>query len=199
MNIIGLLGGVASGKSFVAAELARLGAVILDADRAGHEVLHEPEVIMAARNRWGGTVFNAEGDIDRKRLAAIVFADTPAGRAELAYLEQLTHPRIGQRLLDQLQVARNEGVPLAVLDAPVMLKAGWDRMCDTILFVDASDEVRLSRALARGWTEAEFRRREAAQEPVAVKAARADLAIDNSGPPEATRAQVERVYRGLIE
>ena len=156
IRTVGLLGGVASGKSFVASLLGELGAVVLDGDRAGHEVLEEPEVIAAARERWGEAIFSADGHIDRKALGRIVFASSPAGRRDLEFLEQRTHPRIGARLLAQVQAAAEQGAPLAVLDAAVMRKAGWNKFCDKIVMVDAPQAVRLARARSRGWTDAEF-------------------------------------------
>ncbi|MBL8826542.1 MAG: dephospho-CoA kinase [Planctomycetaceae bacterium] len=197
MKTIGLIGGVASGKSFVAQEFARLGAVVLDADRAGHETLREPNILAAAKTRWGEAIIGPDGQIDRKRLAAIVFEQSPTGQAELSYLEHLTHSRIGERLQEQLVQADTKGHTVAVLDAPVLLKAGWDQFCDRIIFVDAPREVRLSRALARGWTEADFNNREAAQESLSFKAQRADDSIDNSGNVELTRTQVARLWREL--
>jgi len=100
MKVIGILGGVAGGKSLVACELGRLGAGLLDADRAAHEVLRMPEIETAVRQRWGSAVFGADGRIDRARLAGIVFAGPPRGPRERRHLEQLTHPEIG-RLLAQ--------------------------------------------------------------------------------------------------
>ena len=105
---------------FVASLLGELGAAVLDGDRAGHEVLEEPDVITAARERWGSAVFSPQGSIDRKALGRIVFADTPEARRELEYLEKLTHPRIGARLLAQVEAAARRGAPMAVLDAAVM-------------------------------------------------------------------------------
>jgi dephospho-CoA kinase len=198
IRIVGLLGGVASGKSHVASLLGELGAVVLDADRAGHEVLEEPEVIAAARARWGSAVFSADGSIDRRAVGRIVFADSPQGRHELEFLEGLTHPRIGARLLAQVEAANGRGVPLAILDAAVMRKAGWDKFCDKIVMIDAPQEVRLARARSRGWTEAEFRAREMAQESLDEKRQLADFVIDNSGPSQATRAEVQRLWPILI-
>jgi dephospho-CoA kinase len=126
MKTLGLLGGVASGKSLVANKLQELGAMVLDADRAGHEVLRLPHIRDAARQRWGASIFAADGEnageIDRKRLASIVFAGTDDGRRELEFLEKLTHPEIGRRLQEQLSLVQKQGVQVAVLDAPVMLK-----------------------------------------------------------------------------
>ncbi len=179
-RVLGLLGGIASGKSYVANLLAAQGAVVLDADRAGHEVLNDRNVQWALQNRWGKQVFTAQGDVDRKAVGAIVFADP----AELKFLEQLTHPQIGERLRQQLTAIQDthrgsEDTLAAVLDAPVMLKAGWDALCDEIWFIDAPREVRLQRALDRGWSPEQFQAREAAQEPLEEKRLRADRIIEN--------------------
>ena len=221
MKILGLLGGVASGKSLVARQLAELGAVVLDADRAGHEALRLPHVEEAARRRWGDSVFGPDGHIERSRLARVVFAPPPDGPKERRYLEELTHPEIGRRLLAQAgalktalpassstigdekgELAQREAriavPPLAVLDAALLLEAGWDRLCDYFAFVDVPEEVRLARALQRGWTERDFAAREAAQESLDLKRARADLIIDNSGSAEHTQSQVQRLWQFLV-
>lgn len=197
MKIIGLLGGIASGKSLVAKEFCRLGAATLDGDRAGHEVLRLTQVKQCIHARWGDAVFAADGEVDRQSLGRIVFEPSPEGRRELEYLEKLTHPRIGERLRRQAAELAAAGRAIAVLDAPVMLKAGWDAFCDHVVFIDAPQEVRRARALARGWRQEEFAARESAQEPLQVKRARADFVIDNSGPAEETRSQVEALWRKL--
>jgi dephospho-CoA kinase len=197
MILIGILGGVASGKSEVSTRLRSLGAAVLDADRVGHAVLREAEVRQAVEHRWGETVLDAAGEIDRCKVAEIVFAAALESKAELTFLEELTHPRIGQRLQEQLAELHREGVRAAVLDAPVMLKAGWDRMCQRIIFVDAPRDVRLARARQRGWTEADFSAREAAQEPLETKRSRADVTIDNSLTRQHLFAQVDRFWQSL--
>ena len=237
MKILGLLGGVASGKSLVAQQLADLGAVVLDADRAGHEALRLPATEEAARRRWGDAVFGPDGHIDRGRLAKIVFAPPPNGLCERKFLEELTHPEIGRRLLAQAEGLRTgppasfnpepgyprhpladrgsapdssgnalsaalrppkSSSPLAVLDAALILEAGWDRLCDYFVFIDVPEEVRLARALQRGWTEGDFAAREAAQESLDSKRARADVIIDNSGSAAHTQGQVERLWQFLV-
>ncbi len=198
LHVVGLLGGVASGKSLVARQLCELGAGALDGDAAGHEVLRWPEVEQRARARWGDGIFGADGHIHRPALAAIVFARTPQGRRELEYLEQITHPQIATLLRREIERLAAEGFSVAVLDAPVMLKAGWDRLCDRIVFVDVPDEVRRQRAKERGWSQEDFMAREAAQEPLQIKRDRADAVIDNSGSPAATRKQVERLWQSLV-
>lgn len=198
MHIIGLVGGVASGKSFVAQQFIQLGAGLLDADRAGHEVLRLPEIEAAARARWGDGIFADDGHIDRARLAAIVFASGPIGTRERKHLEQMTHPEIALRLQQQAEALAAAGKPAAVLDAPLLLEAGWADWCHTLIFVDCPSNTRLARAMARSWSQEEFTAREDAQELLDRKRTRADAIIDNSGPSERTRAQVEQIWASLL-
>jgi dephospho-CoA kinase len=198
MYLIGLLGGVASGKSLVAEEFARLGAAVLDADRAGHEALRLPHVEEAALLRWGEGVLAPDGRIDRGRLAKIVFANNPKAVDERRFLEQLTHPEIGRTLAAKKDELACAGTPAAVLDAPLLLEAGWDTFTDRLVFVEAPRSVRLARARVRGWTEADFSAREGAQESLDRKRARADVVVDNAGSREHTRAQIERYWSSLF-
>ena len=194
MLVIGIAGGVASGKSLVANHFEQLGAVVLDADGVGHAVLEEPEVRQAIRRRWGPAVFDPQGHVQRSSLAKIVFAPPPTGPTELTHLEEITHPRIRKQLEQQVADLRGQGATAAVLDAAVMFKAGWEDFCDTIVFVDAPRELRLRRARERGWDESEFDRREASQRPIEEKRRRADVVIDNSGTPPQTKQQVETIW-----
>src|SRR5215813_7432422 len=123
MKLIGLLGGVASGKSTVAEMFRQLGAEILDADRAGHEVLRLPSVRAAIGGRWGSAVVGPDREIDRAALAKIVFAPPPVGPTQLAELERITHPEIAKRLMAEIDNLDRQGVKIAILDAPVLLKA----------------------------------------------------------------------------
>jgi dephospho-CoA kinase len=198
MQIIGITGGVASGKSVVAQEFAALGAGVLDADRAGHEVLRLPHVEAAARQRWGDAIFGPDGRIDRARLARVVFGAGPEAEQERKYLEQLTHPEIGGLLKRQADAFEASGVKVAVLDAALLLEAGWDGMCEKTVFVESPRQSRLARALARGWTEEDFAAREGVQESLDRKRPRADVILDNSGSPERTRAQVEQLWASLV-
>ena len=198
MYVIGIVGGVASGKSLVARQLSDLGAVVLEADRIGHEVLRLESVEAAARDRWGETIFGPDGRVDRSRLAKIVFARPVDGdtqrraHQEREYLEKITHPEIGRLVRQQLDRLAAGGQKLAVLDAPLLTEAGWDKFCDTIIFVDAPRAVRLARAKSRGWSEEDFAAREDAQDSLKFKRERADVIIDNSQSVESTKAQIER-------
>jgi dephospho-CoA kinase len=199
MKLIGIIGGVASGKSAVARCLAELGAVVIDADAIGHAVLKDPQVAAAARARWGDAIFGPDGHIHRPALAAIVFGADSTATTELEYLESLTHPRIRQQLRNRIAELQAEGrYPAAILDAPVLIKAGWNELCDKIVYVDAPLSVRQERAQQRGWTPQQFARREAAQETLLEKQALADETIDNSGSLEDTRVQVRNFWDSLF-
>lgn len=178
--------------------LQDLGAVVLDADRAGHEVLELPEVRELIRQRWGDDSFNPDNSVNRRRLGQHVFGSSPECRRQREYLESITHPRIGEMLASQVAQSIEQKSPAVVLDAPLMLEAGWDRMCDSIVFVDVPLQQRLSRALARGWTKEEFDARESAQESLDRKREQADVVIDNSGSPQAARQQVQRFWDSLV-
>lgn len=194
MITIGLIGGVASGKSAVARLLADRGAVILDADQAGHQVLREREVIEQLVSRWGREIFT-DGAIDRSAVARIVFA--PGNEAERVYLNSVSHPRIAARLAAELEKLRTANCPAVVLDAALLLEAGWDQLCDEIIFVDVPREQRLVRARSRGWDEAELARREATQLPLAAKKLRATRILDNSGSQETLQREVQNLWNAL--
>jgi len=198
MHVIGILGGVASGKTLVTRQFVDLGAGLLDADRAGHQALRLPQIKDAVQRRWGRSVFGQDGQIDRSRLALIVFADPPDGPRERKHLEQLTHPEIARLLKQQIDDMAKSATAVAVLDAPLLLEAGWDKLCKELVFVDAPRSARLSRALARGWSEEDFSAREGAQESLDLKRERADVIVDNSGSAEYTRAQIERFWHSHV-
>jgi dephospho-CoA kinase len=198
MQIVGIVGGVASGKTLVARQFEKLGAGVLEADAAGREVLRMPEVETAIERHFGRWVFDAEGHVDRARLAEIVFAPSPAGARERKYLEQLTHPRIGDLLRARAEVLAGEGCQVAVLDAPLLFEVGWDELCDKVVFVDSPRPLRQERARSRGWSKEDFAAREGVQKSLDQKRAGADVIIDNAGSPESTQAQVERFWHSLV-
>jgi dephospho-CoA kinase len=192
MLTIGLIGGVASGKSEVSRWLAQRGAAILDADNIGHEVLADANVIDQLVQRWGSVILDARGQINRRAVAKIVFA--AGNEAERAFLNSVSHPRIAARMEERLRQLLEQKSPAAILDAALLLEAGWDRFCDEIVFVDVPREQRLERARARGWDEAELARREATQLPLAEKQSRATVVLDNSGSREDLVQQVDALW-----
>ncbi len=199
MLVIGIVGGIASGKSTISGLLGEFGGVVLDADRVGHEVLTEASVIRQLDDRWGMDVMTLEGQIDRQAVASRVFGDSPQAAEELSFLESVTHPRIGQRLQQQIQKAREENAVAVVLDAALLFEAGWDGFCDTVIFVEASLANRRERALQRGWSEKELEKRETSQAPIEIKKQRADMTISTDVPPGETRARLSQWWRDVVE
>lgn len=199
MLILGLVGGIGSGKSTVANCLQDMGAVVLDADRAGHYVLREPDVIAAIKGRWGEKVLDAMGQVNRKEVAKIVFGQ--GQEAERKFLEELTHPRIEALLKAELETIKNSPAPppVVAIDAALLFEAGWDRLCDKILYVDAPRDVRLERAVARGWSAEQFAAREAAQMPLVDKAARSHIVIRNVRTLENIREVLRLTWRERLK
>jgi dephospho-CoA kinase len=196
--LVGILGGIASGKSFVGEQLERKGAAIVSADRLAHEVLKLDEVKKAARERWGDQIFDGAGEIARDKLAGIVFAPAPAGPRERKVLEELTHPRIGKMVQQEIERIRRQGAAAAiVLDVPLLAESGWNKFCDRIVFVDAAPAVRQQRARCRGWSAEDLARRETVQQSLESKRALADVVLDNSGTAQETQLQIDEFWRSL--
>jgi len=195
--LVGLTGGIATGKSTVSEILRQLGCEIIDADRLARDVV-EPEQpawkqIVA---EFGGGVVTAEGALDRKKLGAIVFAD-PERRKRL---EAITHPAIRARFQARLDELAAQGFAgIVVFDAPVMIESGNYKNMDRLVVVVTDDATQAGRLQERdGTDEAEGRRKIASQMPLAEKAKLADYVIDNSGDREATAAEVRRVFAALM-
>jgi dephospho-CoA kinase len=194
--VIGLVGGVGAGKSTVAAALAELGCAVIDADRVGHGVIQTPAVRDALVERWGRRILGDDGRVNRAAVAEIVFED----EGELAFLNGLMHPAIAERIarrIDELQ--QQDDVPAIVLDAAVMLEAGWDHQCDTLVFVDAPADERFARVRAvRGWDEDRWRERENSQFSIDRKAASCDHRVRNSSSESHLREQVRTLFHRLV-
>ena len=182
--VVGVIGGVGSGKSSVANELARLANVrIIDADAAGHQALTQQCIQQQIRRRFGGDVFNDRGGIERRRLAALVFGSNPEQIQARHDLNQIVHPQIRFQLQQELEEAQqNSELDVIVLDAALLLEAGWNDLCDAVVYIDTPREQRLARVLSsRGWTAEDLVRREQSQLPLEDKRAAADFVVDNSG------------------
>ena len=187
--MVGLIGAMGGGKSRVAEILSGHAARVVSGDRFGHEALAQPAIKDELIRRWGTRVLDKNGEIDRRSVAKIVFAD----RKERGALEALSFPWIERRIKEEIAAAQTDtDVAVVVLDAAIMLEAGWDKYCDRIVYVHAPRPKRLRRLMEeRGWTEAELEAREAAQMPLAERISRADDVVDNSGSLERTSRQVE--------
>lgn len=197
--VIGLLGGIASGKSWVARELAGPEGVLIDADAIAREVLESEEVRAELQAAFGTGILGSDGRPDRGELARRVFSNP----AERARLEAFTHPRIRARIRALLDGARARRVPRVVLDVPLLLENeaahGLVGECHELLFVDSDPLVRERRAAAsRGWASGEVARREAQQLPLEEKRARAHFVIRNRGSLDELASQV-RSYLARID
>jgi len=184
------VGGIAAGKSTVAALFAARGLHHVDADAHARAVSSDPAVVREIGRRWPAAVRDAA--IDRAALARIVFADP----AEKRQLEALLHPEIRARILAEVAATTRAGTSV-LLDVPLLLENGLVELCDHVVFVHADPAVRARRAHDRGWPPDELARREAAQTPIAEKAARAGHRIDNDGDLAATARQVDELLAGL--
>lgn len=196
--LVGLTGGIATGKTTVAAMFRALGGVVIDADLLAREVVEpgEPALAEIARE-FGPGVLQADGRLDRKALGAIVFADEERRRR----LEAITHPRIRERLarrLDELTARRFDG--LVIFDAAVIVESGAWRTMDRLVVVVADEAAQIARLIGRdGIGRDEALRKIRSQMPLAEKARLADHVIDNSGDRAQTEAQVKRAHAALLE
>lgn len=182
--VIGLIGGIAAGKSAVARAFGDFGLGVVDADRVAREVVAAPAIRRALRAAFGDGIFTGD-DLDRAALARRVFGDAQARRR----LEEITHPAIRAEIMDALRSHLAAGRS-AVLDAPLLLEGGLVESCHWVVFVDTPLSVRQARARDRGWADDELARREAAQLSVDVKSRAAHATIENGGSLTETRRQV---------
>ena len=200
MLTIGLIGGVASGKSAVAAELARRGATIFDADKIGHAVLQRSAVRDELVARWGTGILDGAGGISRPAVAELVFGDSPAAKANRTVLEELLHPLIRAQIEAEIRQLPDAVIPAVVIDAPLLIESGWNEVCQAVIFVDSPREQRLARAEQnRGWSPEEFARREASQMPIEQKRAWSTHVVRNAGSLAELAAEVDRFWTAAVE
>ena len=181
--VVGIAGGIGSGKSAVARWVAeRANVHVIDADRLGHDALMSADVKTNLRREFGDAIFGEQGEIRRGLLAQQVFGDCEEHRAARRKLEQIVHPEIGRRIAEDLERAKRAGTDAVLLDAAVLFETGWQDQCDAVVFIDTPDELRLKRVQQRsGWTAEELHRREASQWSLSEKRLRCDAAVSNDG------------------
>jgi dephospho-CoA kinase len=176
--VIGVLGGIGSGKSTVAAEFAKLGCKVIDADKIAQELLDTKTIRDKIVSCFGEAVLNAAGNIDRNKLADTVFTDAD----NLSTLNKIVHPVVlarAEQLIEQYN--RQNQVKAIVLDMPLLVEVGWDKRCDRLIFVDCKPQLRADRARKMGiFNENQLRIRENFQISVDSKAKLADNVIDNN-------------------
>ena len=192
--VIGLTGGIATGKSTVAGRLKELGAPVIDADRLAREVVEPGQPALAEiAKAFGNEVLQPDGSLDRARLGAIIFSDAAKRRR----LEEIVHPPIRQRMEACIDALRKEGAsPVVICDIPLLFESKESmRFVDKVAVVYATKEQQLARLMQRnGLSLEEAKARIEAQIPIEQKVERADYVIDNSKEHEETIAQVDRLW-----
>jgi dephospho-CoA kinase len=199
MRVIGLTGGIASGKSTVGRMLRELGAEVVDADQVAREVVEpgRPAFDDVVRT-FGREVLDADGRIDRKKLGAIVFGDAPEAKEARRALNAITHPRIAAATAEKLAGLAQAGAKVAFYEAALLVENGVHKGLGGLIVVAADEAKQVARVVSRdGLSEAEARARIAAQMPLAEKVAAATWVVDTNGTLDQTRAQVQRLWKEL--
>ena len=200
---MGLVGGSGWGKSALARWVSQNSPVeVLDGDQLGHQALTEPTITGLVLERFpqaGPSDTSSTTEISRPTLAAIVFGDDPESQSARNDLEAIVHPFIRRSLEDLIQKHRNridcEGI---LVDAAVLLEAGWDDLCDHVVFVDVSEADRLARVTStRNWTRSDFLARQSSQWPLEKKQDSADSSVNNTGSLEESGGRLLTLIHSL--
>jgi dephospho-CoA kinase len=196
MRVIGLTGGIASGKSTAARTLTELGARIVDADQVARDIVApgQPALAEIART-FGREMLQPDGTLDRKRLGAVIFADAD----KRAALNAITHPRIAMETQARLGKLRDEKLPVAIYEAALLVENGVHKALDGLIVVVCDEATQLRRLIDRdGYSEEDARARIAAQAPIADKVAAATWVVDTTGPLADTKKQLARVWEEIL-
>ncbi|MCA9062774.1 MAG: dephospho-CoA kinase [Planctomycetaceae bacterium] len=195
--VVGIIGGIGAGKSSVTRAVSDLRLYVIDADAIGHQVLNTDNVSKQLAGLLGTQILDDAGQIDRGRIAERVFGNTPEHTMARKQLEGVVHPAIRAEMMQQIKAAPDDADAI-ILDAAVMLEAGWADACDVLVFIDTPLELRQRRVQAsRGWSPEELARREQSQWPLEEKRKFADFTVSNSGDPQSAAQQLSRFIRGL--
>ena len=193
--IIGILGGIGSGKSTVAAEFAKLGCKVIDADKIAHDLLDESSVKEKVVKLFKKNILNSSGNIDRKKVAEIVFADNEI----LASLNTVIHPLVLQRAQELIEKYKKQNhVKAIVLDMPLLVEVGWHKKCDRLIFVNCEQKLRLKRAKKLGFDENHVKIRENFQISLDNKVSLADNTIENNSDLSAIANQVTGIFSYMV-
>jgi len=193
--VIGILGGIGSGKSTVAAEFAKLGCKVIDADEIAHELLDGPTVKEKVVGLFGRAILDSKGKIDREKLAEVVFANTD----RLLSLNEIIHPLVLQQAEELIKQYNSQNqVKAIVLDMPLLVEVGWDKRCDKLIFVDCEQKLRLNRAKKIGFDKNQVKIRENFQISLDNKANLADNTINNNSDFSALARQVADIFSYIV-
>ncbi len=195
MKVIGLTGGIGSGKSTVSKFMAELGTAILDTDKVGHEAFKPgTEAWREVVATFGQEILTTSNEINRKKLAKLVFGQPES----LARLNQIMHPRMYNMVKAQLEEYRRQMVIIVVLETPLLLEAGWTPLVDEVWVTVASESTVIRRLKERtGFSESESLARIRTQLPAGERIKRADVVINNDGNLDELKAKVKELWSGL--
>jgi len=195
--IIGILGGVCSGKSTVAAEFAKLGCRVIDADKIAHELLDKKNIKGKIIDTFGQGILDSTGKVNRKKLADIVFADSD----KLSLLNKMLHPLVLKRAEELIKhYNRQNQVKAIVLDMPLLVEVGWDKPCDKLIFVDCDWQLRVNRAKKMGFLdENQLKIRENFQISLDSKIGLADNILNNNSDFSALAKQVADIFSYIVD
>ena len=193
--VIGIVGGVCSGKSTVAAEFAKLGCAVIDADKIAHELLERKAVREKIVASFGEAILDSAGKIGRKELADIVFADAD----KLSLLDKIIHPLVLRRSEELMKrIKRQNKVKAVVLDMPLLVEVGWAKRCDKLIFVDCERQLRAERAKKMGiFYENQLKIRENFQISLDKKISIADNIVDNNSDFSGLAKQVADIFSNI--
>jgi len=195
--VIGILGGVCSGKSTVAAEFVKLGCRVIDADKIAHELLDKKNIKGKIIATFGQGILGSTGKVNRKKLADVVFVDSD----KLSLLNKMLHPLVLKRAEELIkQFNRQNQVKAIVLDMPLLVEVGWDKRCDKLIFVDCVWQLRADRAKKLGfYDENQLKIRENLQNSLDRKVGLADNTIDNNSGFSALAKQVADIFSYIVD
>ncbi len=191
--VVGIVGGVGAGKSTVVRNVTDLQLFVVDADRIGHDLLQTNLIRNRLREAFGDEIFNEAGQVERKQLAEKVFGDSDEQTQNRHRLNEIFHPAIRTEIQHLISQARQDADAI-ILDAALLLEAGWADECDAVVFIDTPLKKRQQRvADNRGWSAEELQRREASQWSLLNKRKAAEFIVDNSGSPETASQQMTQI------
>ena len=197
MLVIGLTGGIGTGKTEVSRLLGQLGATVINADQVGHEAYTPPsEAWQEVVKAFGKDILQDNGEIDRRKLGGIVFADPD----QLAMLNGIMHPRMAAIVREKLENLALHGADVAVVEAAVLFEAGWDALVGEVWTTESPAEKVVDRLQQRnGFAPDEIRKRIASQMPSEERARRSDEVIENDGELEDLVTAVQEVWKRRVE
>jgi dephospho-CoA kinase len=195
--IIGIAGGIGSGKSFVAQIFGELGCLVISSDDQVREAYRDPTVVATLRQWWGDEVLTPAGEVNKRVVAEKVFGQP----AERERLEKLLHPMVNHAREQLMEAAASDpNVRAFVWDTPLLFETGLNARCDAVVFVEAPQALRLARvATSRGWDAGELARREKSQMPLDSKRNLSQYVVENTADADAVRGQVRAVLSRILE